>query len=61
MSKRLRHLIENQPKIKVAAPVQPAASDNYWFATLAIFFAGVFYFWAYYFFGEIGWRVFSGG
>lgn len=61
MSKRLRHLIENQPKVKVAAQAQSTAPDNYWPATLAVFFAGVFYFFAYYFFGEIGWRVFSGG
>lgn len=61
MSRRSRHLIETQPKVKVVAQAHTGASDNYWFATLAIFFAGVFYFFGYYFFGEILWRAFSGG
>jgi hypothetical protein len=62
MSKRRRQLIENQAKIKVVAQAHNASADNkVWFVTLAAFFAGVFYFWAYYFFGDEVWRVLAGG
>jgi len=61
MSKRYRHLIENQSKVKVMAQAHDAASDKAWFAMLAAVFAGIFYFFGYYFFGSNWWRVLAGG
>jgi hypothetical protein len=60
MSARLRQLIKNQPQVKVAQHVQDDSINNVWVATLAFIFAGVFYFYGYYFFGETVWRVLVG-
>ncbi len=60
MSKRLRRLIESQPQIKVAQHTQSNDANNVWFAALATLFAGVFYFFSYYFWGAL-WHALSGG
>jgi hypothetical protein len=60
MSKRYRHLIENQSKVKVIAQADNASADKVWFVTLATAVAGVFYFFGYYFWGDV-WRVLAGG
>ena len=60
MSQRYRRLIEDQPKIKVVAQAHDASTDTVWFVTLAATFAGVFYFFSYYFGGDL-WRVLAGG
>ena len=60
MSRRLRQLIENQPKVKVAQHAHDAGWDKTWFAALAAIFAGVFYFFGYYFWGTL-WRALTGG
>ena len=54
MSRRLRQLIENQAKVKVAQHAQEDVLGLVWFATLVAVSAGVFYFWAYYFLGATG-------
>jgi hypothetical protein len=54
MSKRLLHLIKNQPQVKVAQHTHDAGLDNVKFATFAAFVAGVFYFFGYYFFRGTG-------
>jgi hypothetical protein len=60
MSRQLRRLIKNQPRIKVAQHVHDNSTDKVaWFVTLAFAFAGVFYFFGYYFWGTV-WRVLSG-
>jgi hypothetical protein len=58
--RRLRQLIENQPQIKVAQHVQDGSVDKTLFVTLAFAFAGVFYFFGYYFWHTV-WRVLMGG
>jgi hypothetical protein len=60
VSKQLRQLIEKQAQVKVAQQTHNADLGQLWFGALALFVAGVFYFWAYYFWGE-GWRVLTGG
>lgn len=60
MAKRYRHLIENQAKVKVVAQAHNASMDKAWFVTLAAIAAGVFYFFGYYFWGDV-WRVLAGG
>jgi len=53
MSQKLRQLAQNQPKINVVAQQADHANlNNGWFITLAAFFAGVFYFLGYYFWGN---------
>jgi hypothetical protein len=59
MPRHYRHLIENQAKVKVIAQAQDASLDKAWFVTLAAV-AGVFYFFGYYFWGDV-WRVLAGG
>lgn len=55
--KRYRHLIENQPKIKVATQAyRTSDSNNAWFVVLAAAVASFFYF-----FGENLWHALSGG
>ena len=54
MSRRLRQLIENESKIKVAQHAQEDSMGKFWLAALVAFAAGVFYFWSYYFFGAMG-------
>ncbi|HEX9926278.1 MAG TPA: hypothetical protein VGD99_26715 [Anaerolineae bacterium] len=61
MSRRLRQLIENQLQVKVASQAQTDALEKTRFTMLALFCAGVFYFYGYYFLGEVLWRVLSGG
>lgn len=60
MSRRLRqiplHQLEKQTQVKVVQQIQATSLDQAWFATLAAFFAGVFYFFSYYFWGT-AWRV----
>jgi hypothetical protein len=58
MSKRLRRLIESQPKVKVAQHAHDAGSDARWFVVLAAI-AGAFYFGVYYWWGV--WRALAGG
>jgi hypothetical protein len=60
MPRHYRHLIENQAKVKVVAQAQDASLDKAWFVTLAAAVAGVFYFFGYYFWGDV-WRVLAGG
>jgi hypothetical protein len=60
MSKQYNQFPENQPKVKVAVQTRDTGSSNAWFVTLAVFFAGVFYFWGYYFWAVL-WRVLTGG
>ncbi|MCQ3976866.1 MAG: hypothetical protein DPW09_25850 [Anaerolineae bacterium] len=60
MSKHLRRLIKNQPQVKVVAHTHDNSKDTVWFVTLAAAFAGVFYFFGYYFWGDL-WRVLAGG
>ncbi|MBE7469231.1 MAG: hypothetical protein HS114_08855 [Anaerolineales bacterium] len=60
MSKHLRRLVKNQPQVKVVAHTQDNSKDTVWFVTLAAAFAGVFYFFGYYFWGDL-WRVLAGG
>jgi hypothetical protein len=59
MTKQIRRLIEDQAK--VVAHTHDANADKVWFVTLAAAFAGVFYFYAYYFWGNGLWRVLTGG
>ena len=58
MSAQLRQLIQNQAQSKVAQASHDSL-DKAWFTTLATLFAGVFYFYGYYFFGGL-WRVLEG-
>lgn len=60
MSRRYRQLIESQAKVKVAAHTHDLTTDQVWFITLAATFAGVFYFFGYYFGGDL-WRALVGG
>jgi hypothetical protein len=60
VSKRYLRLIENQAKVKVVQHAHNADLGHVWFGALAVIFAGVFYFWAYYFWGD-WWRVLTGG
>jgi hypothetical protein len=60
MPKRYRHLIEDQPKIKVIAQAHDASNDTAWFVVLAAVVAGAFYFFSYYCGGDL-WRVLAGG
>ncbi|MFN8457045.1 MAG: hypothetical protein U0401_20670 [Anaerolineae bacterium] len=60
MSKRIRRLIENQTEVKVVAQAYDNNMDKVRFITLATAFAGVFYFFGYYF-GSDWWRVLTGG
>ncbi len=61
MSRRLRRLIENQPKVKVATQTQNDVLNKSLVSAFAVIVAGVFYFFGYYFFAGILWRVLSGG
>lgn len=54
MSRRLRQLIENELKIKVAQHAQEDFMGKFWFAALVASAAGVFYFFSYYFLGAMG-------
>lgn len=60
MPKRHHLLSQNQSKVKVIAQAHPVPMDKAWFVTLAAFVAGVFYFFGYYFWGDV-WRVLAGG
>ena len=60
MLKRYRQLIENQSKVKVIAQAHDTSKDTVWFVALAATIAGVFYFFSYYFGGDL-WRVLAGG
>jgi hypothetical protein len=64
MRRTYLRLIEDQSKVKVAERTLPLAGDqakgHVWFVTLAVGFAGVFYFW-YYYFGDDWWRGLAGG
>ena len=55
MHKRYYHLIKNQSKVKAIAHAEKDNSQVK-FALLALFFAGVFYF-----FGSEVWSVLAGG
>lgn len=57
MNRRHSHLIQNQAKVKVATPAyRPALVDSVLLFASAFAFAGAFYF-----FGELLWRVLTGG
>jgi hypothetical protein len=60
MPKYSRRLIENQSKVKVMAQAHATSPDKVLFVTLAAAVAGVFYFFSYYFGGDL-WRVLAGG
>jgi hypothetical protein len=60
MSKQSRRFIEKQAQVKVVAHAHDANADKVLFVTLAAAFAGVFYFFAYYFWSDL-WRVLAGG
>lgn len=60
MPKYSRRLIEDQSKIKVIAQAHDNSLDKALFVTLAAAVAGVFYFFSYYFGGDL-WRVLAGG
>jgi hypothetical protein len=57
MSKQLDQL--TQSRTQVAVHSQDGASARFWFVALAFFFAGVFYFYGYYFWADL-WRVLTG-
>lgn len=58
VSRKIRQLIEaeikNQPHVKLAEQTDESALVQGWLTALAFFFAGVFYFYAYYFWGNWG-------
>jgi len=56
VSNRSLHLTKNN---SIAQAIHQTELVNVWFIALATFFAGVFYFWAYYFWGSGG-RVLIG-
>lgn len=58
MSAQVRQLIQNRVQVKTAQTGHTSL-DKAWFTTLATFFAGVFYFYGYYYFGGL-WRVLEG-
>lgn len=60
MSKRLHQLIKNQAQVKVAQQAHDNTVDNLLYGTLAVAFAGVFYFFGFYFWDTV-WRVLTGG
>ena len=53
MSQQTHHQL-NQSQVKVAQQAQDTAPVQVWLAALAFFFAGVFYFYSYYFWGTGG-------
>jgi hypothetical protein len=55
---KLSHQL-TQSKTQVAVQSQDTASAKFWFVALAFFFAGVFYFYGYYFWADL-WRVLTG-
>lgn len=60
MSGNLRQLTQNQAQVNVAQSSHESL-DKAWFMTLAVSFAGVFYFYAYYYFFGGLWRVLAEG
>jgi hypothetical protein len=57
MNRRQRHLIQHQSRVRVATPAyRSALLDGALFFVSAFAFAGAFYF-----FGELLWRVLTGG
>jgi hypothetical protein len=60
MSKQLQRHLQNRPRVKVAHHTHHNNLNTIWFTALATFFAGVFYFWGYYFGGTL-WRALTGG
>ncbi len=61
MTKNRRQRIENQTRTRVAQHAHDAAADNVRFVALAVFAAGVFYFFAYYFWGSNWGGALTGG
>jgi hypothetical protein len=59
MSQLLHKLIKNQTQVKVARHAHNADVNSFWFVTLAVFFAGVFYFFGFYFWSNL-WSVLTG-
>ena len=59
MSKKLRHLIENQAQVKVASKAHDNNVNTFVYPTLAFAFASFFYFYGYFFWDTI-WRVLTG-
>jgi hypothetical protein len=57
MSKQPHQL--TQPEMQVAVHSQDTVSARFRFVALAFFFAGVFYFYSYYFWANL-WRVLTG-
>ena len=60
MSKRIRQSINDEIQVKVIAQTRDHGLGMVWYLTLAAIFAGVFYFWGYYFWAFLG-RVLAGG
>ena len=59
MSKKLRELIQNQAKVKVAQQAHDNNVNNIFYPVFAIVSASFFYFYGY-FFGDTIWRVLTG-
>ena len=59
MPRRYTQLIKDQAKVKVVAQAHNS-EDTIWFVTLAAACVGVFYFFGYYFGGDL-WRALAGG
>ena len=60
MSKQLQRHLQNQSRVKVAQHTLDNNLNAIRFAALATFFAGVFYFFSYYFWGTV-WHALTGG
>lgn len=60
MSNRLQRHQQNQSRVKVAQRTHDNNLNTVWFAALASFSAGVFYFFSYYFWGSL-WHALTGG
>jgi hypothetical protein len=55
MSRKIQQLLVHQSQIKVAEQSLPTVSGDVLLVALATFFAGVFYFFSYYYFwGSLG-------
>ena len=60
MSQQLRQIPTQHPNQAVALQAQSDSLNSFWFYALAAYFAGVFYFFSYYFWGIL-WGVLSRG
>jgi hypothetical protein len=56
MTQRQLRRLQNQIQVKVATPAQPSQANTALLLTFAFAAAGVFFF-----IGQLGWRVLTGG